>query len=307
VTDFAPALFAGRSGRERNPLRIVLWVLLTAFFALLGSVPVALALALLAPDMLPAISATSALPDTPDRLQQETLFMLFVSLTLVAAALGSLFAARIVFGRSISSLLTPAAPFRWSLLLLGALIFAVLVAVAVSLDPVISGEALDPPILDATYPAADRLLYGLAAVFVLLLAAAAEEVIFRGVLLQITGAFTRNALLLAVINGLLFSAIHMDFDPTSFLARTALGAAFTWTVLKLGGLEFAIGAHAANNIVLCWLGDPLSEAADVTRDPDPIYAVVDVVLCVAMILSVLALSRTAMVRRWIGRPAGSGL
>ena len=306
MTDFAPALFAGRTGRERNPIRIVLWMLLTAFFTLLGSLPVALGVALLAPDMLPALSEGTALPDTPGRLRQETAFMLLVSLTLAAAAAGAVFAARIVFGRSPSSLLTPAAPFRWSLLLLGALIFAVLVAIAVAMDPLIGGEALDPPILDATYPAADRLLYALAAVFVLLLAAAAEEVIFRGVLLQITGAFTRNVLVLALINGVLFSAIHWDFDPTSFLARTALGAAFTWTVLKLGGLEFAIGAHAANNIVLCWLGDPLSEAADITKDPPPVYAVIDAVLCVAMIAAVLAISRTAMVRRWIGRPAGSG-
>jgi hypothetical protein len=224
----------------------------------------------------------------------------------VGVAFASLLAGRIAFRRPMSSFLTPAAPFRPALLLLGALVFAVLVALAMAADPLIGGEALDPPILDAAYPAADRLLYALASVLLLLFAAAAEEVIFRGVLLQVTGAFTRNVLLLALINGLLFSAIHIDFDPASFIARTLLGAAFTWTVLKLGGLEFAIGAHAANNIVLSLLGDPISEGASVQRTPDPIYAVVDAVLCIGMVVAVLALSRTEMVRRWTGRPAGSG-
>jgi hypothetical protein len=127
------------------------------------------------------------------------------------------------------------------------------------------------------------------------------------VVLQVTGAFTRNALLLCLINGVLFSAIHLDFDPTSFTARVALGAAFTWTVLKLGGLEFAIGAHTANNVMIALFGGMLSEAADVTETPAPIYAVLDLGLGLAMALAVLAIARSETGRRWIGRPAGSGL
>ncbi|HEX8570133.1 MAG TPA: CPBP family intramembrane glutamic endopeptidase [Caulobacteraceae bacterium] len=308
MTDFAPALFAGRSGRERNPLSILYWLVLTVLLAILFSFPIGIAGAagLFDLQMLETVGAGEPIPEGPGRLRQETVFMAVLAASLVGVAFASLLAGRIAFRRPMSSFLTPAAPFRPALLLLGALVFAVLVALAMAADPLIGGEALDPPILDAAYPAADRLLYALASVLLLLFAAAAEEVIFRGVLLQVTGAFTRNVLLLALINGLLFSAIHIDFDPASFIARTLLGAAFTWTVLKLGGLEFAIGAHAANNIVLSLLGDPISEGASVQRTPDPIYAVVDAVLCIGMVVAVLALSRTEMVRRWTGRPAGSG-
>ena len=307
--DFTPALFAGRTGRERNPLSILFWLVLTVILSFVACFPVAIAGAagLFDPQLLENLGVGDGLPDSPGRLRQETVIMALLAVSLVGVALATLVAGRWVFRRPMVSFLTPAAPFRPALLLLGALVFAVLVALAMAADPLIGGQSLDPPVLDAAYPAADRLLYALASVFLLLFAAAAEEVIFRGVLLQVTGAFTRNVLLLCLINGLLFSAIHFDFDPVSFAARTLLGAAFTWTVLKLGGLEFAIGAHAANNIVLSLLGDPISEGASVDRTPDPIYAVIDAVLCVAMIVAVLALSRTAMVRRWIGRPAGSDL
>ena len=309
MTDFAPALFAGRSGKERNPLRILLWVFYTVVLTLLFTIPlgIVLALGLVDPDAFSGVAAGEPFPDSPVRLRQETVFMVMIAASLAGAALAALLGAKWAFGRPMGSFLTPAARFRPALLLLGALVFAVLVGAALALDPLFTGEALDPPILDRTYAVADRLLYGLSAVFVLLIAAAAEEVIFRGVLLQITGAFTRNVLVLALVNGVLFSAIHFDFDPVSFTARVALGAAFTWSVLKLGGLEFAIGAHTANNVMICWFGDPLSEAADVTRTPDPIYALVDVALGLGMIAAVLAISRSAAGRRWIGRPAGSGL
>ena len=309
MTDFTPALFAGRSGRERNPLRILLWLMLTAVLTFIFCIPVGVAVAMgpMSPDVFSEVAAGKPLPDSPIRLRQEIVFMLLISASLAAAAVAALLAGKIAFRRPMNSFLTPAARFRWPLLLLGALIFAVLVGVAIAVDPLITGEPLEPPVLAERYAVADRLLYALAAVLVLLVAAAAEEVIFRGVLLQVTGAFTRNALLLALINGVLFSAIHFDFDPASFTARVALGAAFTWTVLKLGGLEFAIGAHTANNVMISWFGAPLSEAADVTQTPDPIYAVIDVVLGAAMIAAVLAISRSERGRRWIGRPAGSDL
>jgi hypothetical protein len=309
VTDFTPALFAGRSGKERNPLRILLWLVLAGVLAFLFSIPAALLLVVgpLDPATFAQVAEGQPLAEGPQRLRHEAFFMTLLAVSLAGAAFGALVAGRTAFGRPMTSFLTPAAPFRWSLLALGALILAVLVGAAIALDPLITGEPLDPPLLDPDYAAGDRLLYAGAALFMLLIAAASEEVIFRGVVLQVTGAFTRNVLLLCLINGVLFSAIHLDFDPASFIARVALGAAFTWTVLKLGGLEFAIGAHAANNIMIALFGGTLSEAADVSQTPGPIYAVLDVALGLGMILAVLAIARSEAGRRWIGRPAGAGL
>lgn len=90
---------------------------------------------------------------------------------------------------------------------------------------------------------------------------------FRGVLLRVSGLLTRRALLLCLINGLLFSAIHLDPDPVSFLQRTLSGMGWAWAALRLGGLEFAIGSHFANNLFIALIWSPMSAAAQVQKVP----------------------------------------
>lgn len=302
MTEFADAVLANSSSRERNPLRILLWLVLTAIFSVVWLVAVALTIGAAASDILPFLSAGEAIPESPGRLRQETVFMVLVSLSLAGAAAAALLAAKIAFKRTARSYLKPAAPFRWSLLLLGAGVFSILAVVTIAMDPLVTGEPFDPPIFDGTYPFADRLLYGGAAVLLLLIAASAEEVIFRGVLTQVSGAFTRKVMILAVINGLLFSAIHLDFDPASFVSRAILGAAFTWTVLRTGGLELAIGAHTANNLMIAWFAGTISEAADVSRTPPPVYTLIDAAVCIALVAIVIVIARKERVQSWIGRP-----
>jgi membrane protease YdiL (CAAX protease family) len=100
-------------------------------------------------------------------------------------------------------------------------------------------------------------------------AAAAEEVVFRGWLLKQMGAFTRNPALLIAINGLLFSAIHFDPNLDAFLVRLAMGVGLAWMTLRLGGIEFAIGAHAANNIVILLFIQPMSLKPDTPHGVPP--------------------------------------
>jgi hypothetical protein len=102
-----------------------------------------------------------------------------------------------------------------------------------------------------------RAAYAIAAVALLIPAAAAEEIVFRGWLLRQTAAFLRNPVTLLVVNGVLFSAIHLDFAPDAFLARSVMGAGFAYMTLRLGGIEFATGAHAANNILIVLFVEPL--------------------------------------------------
>ncbi len=101
MTDFAPALFAGRSGRERNPLRIVLWLVLTAVLAVVVAVAVGVAGAagLFDLQMLETVSAGEPLPDGPGRLREETVFMAVLAASLVGVAFASLLAGRIAFRR----------------------------------------------------------------------------------------------------------------------------------------------------------------------------------------------------------------
>lgn len=298
----APDFLAQTGRRERNPLWILLWLLSASVAAFLLTVPIGLGMALFASELAPTLTELEPFPETPNRLRLELALMGLLSASLVAAAGGALFAAWAVFRRSVPSFVSPARRFEPALVVVGALVFGVLVVGAILLESGLRGEPLEPPLLKALYPVSDRLAYGLAAVPLLLLAAAAEEVVFRGVLLQITGAFTRNPAILVLINAVLFSAAHLEFDPAPFLARVGLGAAFAWTVLKLGGLEFAIGAHTANNLMLTWFSAPLSDSTDPEREVSMVYAGFDVALSAAMVGLVLLLARHPAVRRWIAAP-----
>ena len=119
------------------------------------------------------------------------------------------------------------------------------------------GEQLNAPVLRASGLAEAAGYVGIAAFF-LFLAAFAEEMVFRGWLLQQTSAFTRSLPILLLVNGVLFSLIHVDPDPGAFIVRAAMGMGWCWVALRMGGLEFATGAHLANNLAITVLVEPLT-------------------------------------------------
>jgi membrane protease YdiL (CAAX protease family) len=136
----------------------------------------------------------------------------------------------------------------------------------------------------------------------LLVAAAAEELVFRGWLMKVTGAFVRDPRAVLVLSGLLFSAIHLDPNLDAFLVRMAMGIGLAWMTLRLGGIEFAIGAHAANNILILLFIQPMS------LKPEPPHAFPLEILVVAplMLAGYVAMAevaaRWAPLRRWVQIP-----
>lgn len=88
----------------------------------------------------------------------------------------------------------------------------------------LENEPLLFPAFDAAYPLDQRVVYALSAVVALFVAALAEEVLFRGLVLQMTAAFTRRVAAICLINGLLFAAVHLYADPVVFLSLALSGA-----------------------------------------------------------------------------------
>jgi membrane protease YdiL (CAAX protease family) len=82
----------------------------------------------------------------------------------------------------------------------------------------------------------------------------AEELLFRGYLLQGFGLRLRNIWLLSAISGLLFGLPHLLNPeasvnyPLLFLYYFAFGFSLAYITLRDGRLELALGAHAANNL-----------------------------------------------------------
>jgi membrane protease YdiL (CAAX protease family) len=85
-------------------------------------------------------------------------------------------------------------------------------------------------------------------------ATSAEELLFRGYLLQALGLRTRRTWLLVGISALVFGAMHMANTEVGagpaliFTYYVGFGAFLALITLRDNRLELAIGAHAANNL-----------------------------------------------------------
>jgi membrane protease YdiL (CAAX protease family) len=289
---------------ERMPLRWLGWLLATGGIFFLSSLLLfALLAAFVEPDRLSAMAEFEPLPEGPLRLLDETRMMFLVAMSLALLAGSAAWSARLMFGRKAWTFVTPARPFRVRLFAAGLILFSLVTLLGLGVDLISGSERLDAPLLDADYTLGSRLVYLTAGGLFVLLAATSEEVVFRGVLLQMTAGLTWNAWALVVINGIIFSAIHLDPAPGAFIARAVSGAVWTWTVLRLAGLELAVGAHFANNVWLLMFAEPFSEAAQVGQDLPLAYLVADVIGSLVFAAAVHFGLRSARVREWIGEPA----
>ena len=79
--------------------------------------------------------------------------------------------------------------------------------------------------------------------------AAAEEYVFRGILMQTLGAWVRWAPLAIVLPTVLFAFGHI-YDVWGLLDVAAFGLAAAWITWRTGGLEAGIVMHTVNNVVL---------------------------------------------------------
>lgn len=77
---------------------------------------------------------------------------------------------------------------------------------------------------------------------------AAEEVFFRGYLLQVIGSATGRAWAGVVGSALVFALLHGVQNPALFAHRLAFGLVAGALVVVTGGLEAGIAAHVVNNV-----------------------------------------------------------
>lgn len=244
-------------------------------------------------------------PNLAEPTGRQSLFFLAVLAGVnLGAAVGFVFAAGAIHHRRIADYVNPGQAMRWRLLLGGLVlvggVMAAIAGVAASL-----GEPLDPPLLKVSPNLVGRTLYAAMAIALLILASAAEELVFRGWLLKQSAAYVRNPVLLMALNGLLFAAIHLDPNIDAFLVRAAMGAGLTWMALRLGGIELGIGAHAANNAVILLLIRPMTTRPDAPHEFKA-GLIASALVVLAGFIGVAELSvRWPALRRWTGTPAAA--
>jgi len=209
-------------------------------------------------------------------------------------------------GRRILSYLTAAPRFRWRLLVCGLVLAALFMAPVVAASRLSDPHAAPPPMLSLATTLPGQIGYTLACFLLLIPAAAAEEVVFRGWLLRQSAALTRNPFFLMALNGVLFSAVHGEFAPEAFLERALMGAGFVYMTLRLGGIEFSTGAHAANNIMIVLFIQPISLKAAPSSGISLDSLLEDVFLICSYVLMTELTARWAPLRRWTGVDLAGG-
>lgn len=195
--------------------------------------------------------------------------------------------------------ITAAAQVRWRLLAAGLLLSAAAMAPVVLADRLLAGGPAALPVLSVSTGLGDRVAY-VASSLLLLPAAAAEELFFRGWLLRQASAFLRRPAILIAATALTFSALHFDFNPDAFLTRALMGAGFAYMTLRLGGIEFSTGAHAVNNIMIVLFVQPLAFDAAATSDMSALSLAEDAALIGGYVLITELVARLPALRRLAG-------
>jgi len=208
--------------------------------------------------------------------------------------------AAIVARRRLRIYVTAATHVRWQLFVMGVVLSALFMAPLVAADRLLSASGSALPILTISPLPAGRFVYALSTLL-LIPAAAAEELFFRGWLLRQMAAFSRRPLVLVGVTAIIFSAVHFDFSPDGFLTRALMGAGFAYMTLRLGGIEFSAGVHTINNTLIVLFLQPLTlDTAAASPNITLGSAAEDVALIAGYVLITELAARTPVLRRWAG-------
>lgn len=165
---------------------------------------------------------------------------------------GLFVAVRFVHHRPFLTLVTAYRRVDWGRVAQGFGIYLPLVAAALFV-----GYALDPQNFRLVFEPG-RLLAFVPVVLVLIpIQAAAEELLFRGYVLQLFGLATSRVFVLSLVNGVLFALPHLGNPEAPAMGEGFWIACFDFAVfgflmaavtLRDGGIELAVGAHVAANV-----------------------------------------------------------
>jgi len=120
------------------------------------------------------------------------------------------------------------------------LVLALIVVGAVTVYHWVAGSGWNPP--------AGWGWYALVIVVTTPFQALAEEVMFRGYLMQAFGAIVRNVWVPIVFTSVVFAFFHGVQNPWLFSSRLIFGILAGILVWKTGGLEAGVAIHIANNL-----------------------------------------------------------
>jgi membrane protease YdiL (CAAX protease family) len=199
-------------------------------------------------------------------------FLFFALVTFIPLFLGTLFAYRFIVGVKLRFLFSSVGRFRWWRVGMGFWVWLALFG-----GPVIIGLLSQSDAYRYSFNAATFIPYFIVAILLLPIQTTAEELFFRGWIIQWAARRTGNVLWLSTLSGAIFAVPHL-LNPEAagdilgaFLGYFSVGFALGWVTVRDRSLEVAIGAHMSNNLfaalIVGYEGGALPAEAIFVTDP----------------------------------------
>lgn len=255
------------------PAIIVTWLVV-------GSVPVVFLLTYVQMDGNPATDMTetgfTGVPLLINFLVTMASFIPFILATLLAV--------RFIHNRPVRTLITAEPRIRWGRIFVGAGVWFAISTLIATVEAL-----LYPGRYVFTFQPAELLIFAIFALILIPIQTSAEEVFFRGYLLQWIGLRLKNKWVLSFLNGILFFLPHaanpeMAVDSILVgLGYFVFGFIFTLATVQDNGMELALGAHAANNLFAVLFANYTvtalpSPALFTIQELEPVYGLIALVV-----------------------------
>lgn len=255
------------------PVIITIWLLV-------GSVPVIMLMAYVTMDGNPATDFSgigfTGVPVLPEFLITMSSFIPFFAATLLAV--------RFIHARPLKTLITGQSRIRWEKMIAAAGVWMVIAALLSVVE-----AFLYPGRYVLTLQPFTLLAFAIFALIFIPIQTSAEELFFRGYLLQWMGLRLKNKWLLSLLNGVLFFLPHAANPEMASgsvligLGYFAMGFFLTLITLQDHGMELALGMHAGNNLFAGLFANYSvtalpSPALFTVQFLDPVYSLVSLVV-----------------------------
>ncbi len=205
---------------------------------------------------------------------------------------------------------TTAPKWRWGHLFGGLVLYGLVLGAMMAFEVIVLHQPVDLPIFKIAPTPLLALVFVIVTVPGWIIAAGVEELAFRGWLLRHSALMFRLTWLYILFNGVLFSFIHWDFVPAhfdinAFISRTVMGGGLCYMALRMGGIEFSTGAHAANNLLLVLFIEPFNMAMP-DGEPFSFDSLLETAIMLALMIAVTeAAIRVPWIAALVG-PPGKG-
>lgn len=131
--------------------------------------------------------------------------------------------------------------------------------------------------------------FALLAVLIIVLVplqSAAEEYVFRGLIMQTIGAWVKNPWVGIIVSTVIFTVGHTQYEIWGLLSVGVMGLGFAIVVWRTGGLEAGIAFHVVNNVVALLLlaSGSLGTTIMSSEGSDPLAPLVQAVFTAGFVL-----------------------